>query len=309
MLLTGEVKDKSYEEAPRQQEALYAHSADQYLRADASTGKHYYDLNAANKSYAGPWLFGKEHVETNYEGRRAQWMQWCPIPADLRDGVFIRGNVIYENPDGTSRMSTDIFEGVLRTESRRRFFVGRTQHTFVGSNLPNGSIKVVANLNIYLNQRLPYNPLMIPPAREGETYALNSPRPNYAQEPTYREQSYSQQPSYQQQPNYPQQPRYSQQPSYSLPPSYAPYSQQPIYNERAAEPQQSTYTQPTTAPQQSTYAQQWTAPQPTTAPQPSTSGYYQNSFQQSYSQPNGTQQPGTAPNGQTLEYPNNQIRY
>jgi hypothetical protein len=302
MLLTGEVKDKSYEEPPRQQEALYAHSADQYLRADASTGKHYYDLNAANKSYAGPWLFGKEHVETMYEGRKAQWMQWCPVPADLRDSIFVRGNVIYENPDGTSRVSTDLFEGVLRTEDRRRFFIGRTQHTFVGSNLPNGAIKVVANLNICLNQRLPYNPLMVPPARDGETNALNTPSPNYGQEPGYRGQSYSQQPPvYSQQPNYYQEPGYSQQTGYS--------GAEPIYNQRATAPQQSTYPQQTTTPQQSTYAQQSTYPQSRTAPQPTTGGYYDNnSFgQRSFPQAGGTEQP--SPNGSTLQYPNNEIRY
>lgn len=176
MLLTGEIKDKSYDEPPRQQEPMYAQSSELFLKADAQTGRHFYDLNAANKSYAGPWLFGKENVECTVDRLQAKWMQWCPVPADLRDGILMRGNVIYENPNGSSRVSTDMFEGELRTENGNRFFLGRTQHTFYGRNLPNGSLRVVANLNICLDQRLPYNPLMVPPAAVAAQSAPYRPR-------------------------------------------------------------------------------------------------------------------------------------
>jgi hypothetical protein len=191
MLLTGEVKDKGYEEPPRQQEAQYAQSSDMYLKSDAQTGRHFYDLNAANKSYAGPWLFGKENVECMVGRLKAQWVQWCPVPADLRDGIFMRGNVIYENPNGTSRGSTDLFEGELRTENGNRFFLGRTQHTFYGNNLPGGSLKVIANLNICLNQRLPYNPLMMPPAQvaaQNQQYRPRYSRPiSYSPSPEFNQ--------------------------------------------------------------------------------------------------------------------------
>lgn len=162
MQLTAEVKYDGYDDLPRQQEVAYANSANTYLKADASTGKHYYDLNAASKGYSGPWLFGKQKVEVNVNGMRGQWIQWCPVPADIRDGVLMRGNVIYQNSDGSYRMSPDVYEGVVESEhgfEGGRYFVGRTQHTFYSRNLPGGQMKVVANLRIHLDQRLPYNPM------------------------------------------------------------------------------------------------------------------------------------------------------
>ena len=177
MQLTAEIKDDNYQELPRQQEAMYAKSTDTFLRADASTGKHYYDLNAASKTYSGPWLFGKEHVEVNVNRMKGQWVQWCPIPADIRDGVLMRGNVIYQNPDGTYRQSSDVYEGVIETHGDR-YFVGRTQHTFVSPNLPGGAMKVVANIRICLNERMAYNP-MIP--RSQQSSMASAPAPSYSQ--------------------------------------------------------------------------------------------------------------------------------
>ncbi|MCC6978409.1 MAG: hypothetical protein IT343_08810 [Candidatus Melainabacteria bacterium] len=177
MQLTAEIKDDNYQDLPRQQEAMYAKSTDTFLRADASTGKHYYDLNAASKTYSGPWLFGKEHVEVEVNRMRGQWVQWCPIPADIRDGVLMRGNVIYQNPDGSYRMSGDVYEGVIETHGDR-YFVGRTQHTFRASNLPGGSMKVIANIRIRLDQRLAYNP-MIP--RSQQNTMAGSSQPSYSQ--------------------------------------------------------------------------------------------------------------------------------
>lgn len=163
MQLTAEVKDDNYVDLPRQQEAIYAKSTDTLLRADASTGKHYYDLNAAAKSYSGPWLFGRQHIQVSVRGMNAQWMQWCPVPADIRDNVMMRGNVIYQNTNGTYRTSSDVYEGVIESEhgfEGGRYFVGRTQHTFFANNLPGGRLQVVANIKIHLNERLPYNPMM-----------------------------------------------------------------------------------------------------------------------------------------------------
>ncbi|MCC7527289.1 MAG: hypothetical protein IT342_02130 [Candidatus Melainabacteria bacterium] len=197
MQLTAEVKDDNYQELPRQQEAMYAKSTDTFLRADASSGKHYYDLNAASKSYCGPWLFGKEHVEVNVNRMRGQWVQWCPIPADIRDGVLMRGNVIYQNPDGTYRMSADVYEGVIETQADR-YFVGKTQHTFQAPNLPGGRMQVVANIRIRLNERLAYNP-MIP--RSQQSSVASSPAPNYSQ---YQQQQ-QQQPAVGSYSNYQQQ--------------------------------------------------------------------------------------------------------
>ncbi len=79
------------------------------------------------KAIQAPWLFGKEHVEVNVNRMKGQWVQWCPIPADIRDGVLMRGNVIYQNPDGTYRQSADLYEGVIETQGDR-YFVGKTQH-------------------------------------------------------------------------------------------------------------------------------------------------------------------------------------
>ncbi len=169
MQLTAEIKDDNYAELPRQQEAHYASSTDTLLRADASTGKHYFDLNAAAKSYSGPWLFGREHIQISVNGMKAQWMQWCPVPADIRDGIQMRGNVIYQNPNGTYRTSGDLYEGAIESHGDEKYFVGRTQHTFFANNLPGGQLKVVANIKIELNERLPYNPMLTrsssPPAQ------------------------------------------------------------------------------------------------------------------------------------------------
>lgn len=166
MLLNAEIKDEGYADLPRQQQAQYAQPTQTYLKADASTGKNYIDLNAAAKTYNGAWLFGQEHVEC-YVGRlKAQWLQWCPVPAGIADGVLLRGNVIYQNADKTYTMSSDQYEGVLRTEGHERIFIGKTQHTFHGSNLPNGSMRVVADLRINLNERLAYNPMVSLPSQQ-----------------------------------------------------------------------------------------------------------------------------------------------
>ncbi len=162
MQLQAEVKYDGYDDLPKQQEVKYADSNASYLKADVSTGKHYYDLNAASKTYSGPWLFGKQKVEVNLRGMRGQWIQWCPVPADVKDGVLLRGNVIYQNGDGSYRLSPDVYEGVIESEhgfEGGRYFVGRTQHTFVSNNLPGGQLRVVANLRIHLDQRLAYNPM------------------------------------------------------------------------------------------------------------------------------------------------------
>lgn len=289
MLLTGEVKDKDYQEPLRQQEAVYAKSSDQYLKADAETGKHYYDLNAASKSYAGPWLFGKEDISVLVGKLKANWKQWCPVPADVRDGVFMRGNVVYENSNGSYRMSGDLFEGEIRTEGGRRFFVGRTQHTFYGRDLPDGQLKVIANLNIDLSQRLSHNPMMVSPQQQSEMANYNQPpdysRPNYAQS-NYRAPQRYQQP---QQPVYSHEPGYNQQqgqPSGYPQPEYnqqQPYQQQPY--------QQQQYQQPNYRPPN--YPQQ----QPNYSQQPQQSGYPQPNYQQqpNYSQPAAPQQYNSQP--------------
>jgi len=198
MQLTAEIKDDNYQELPRQQEAMYAKSTDTFLRADASTGKHYYDLNAASKSYSGPWLFGKEHVEVEVNRMKGQWVQWCPIPADIRDGVLMRGNVIYQNPDGSYRMSGDVYEGVIETHGDR-YFVGRTQHTFQSGNLPGGQMKVIANIRIRLNERLAYNP-MIPRSQQNSMA-------NSAQQASYSQYQQQQQPAVASYSNYQQAPQ------------------------------------------------------------------------------------------------------
>lgn len=217
MQLTGEVKDDAYQELPRQKDALYASSTDTFLRADASTGKHYYDLNAASKAYSGPWLFGQQHVEVLVGNMKAQWVQWCPVPADIRDGVLMRGNVIYQNNNGTYRMSNDRYEGVIETDhgfGSSRYFVGRTQHTFYGRNLPNGSIRVIANIRIHLNERLAYNPMIQCSQAATASYSTYSREQGAAdsqhQQLPWQQEAYGQQgPAYGQQPGYAQpQPTY-----------------------------------------------------------------------------------------------------
>ncbi|CAN5651972.1 hypothetical protein BH10CYA1_BH10CYA1_15000 [soil metagenome] len=198
MLLDAEIKDDNYNEMPRQQlQAQYAHPTNTYLRADASTGKNYIDLNAAAKNYTGAWLFGNENVQCFVGTLKAQWQQWCPIPAGIADGVLMRGNVIYQNPDQTYRTSSDQYEGVIRTVHGERVFEGETQHTFTGSNLPNGSMRVVAKLYIPLTQRLAYNPMIVLPSRQTTAYAsTSSSRPvmasSYSNYQRYGQPSYPQ---------------------------------------------------------------------------------------------------------------------
>ncbi len=179
MLLDAEIKDDNYNEMPRQQlQAQYAHPTNTYLRADVSTGKNYIDLNAAAKTYTGAWLFGNENVQCFVGTLKAQWQQWCPIPAGIADGVLMRGNVIYQNLDKTYRTSSDQYEGVIRTVHGERVFEGETQHTFYGRTLPNGSMRVVAKLYIPLTQRLAYNPMIVLPSRQSTAGAnISSSRP------------------------------------------------------------------------------------------------------------------------------------
>lgn len=162
MLLTAEIKDDNYTDLPRAQEVQTAPPAAQYLKADVSTGQNYVDLNAAAHSYSGPWLFGRQHIQITVGDTDAQWDQWLPVPAGIADGVMLRGNVIYENPNGSYRMSDDRFEGVIRTEAQLRYFEGRTQHTFVGAN----PMRVAANLTIPFTQVLPYNPMVVLPSKQ-----------------------------------------------------------------------------------------------------------------------------------------------
>jgi len=166
-LLQGEVKDTHQREIPRQYNAqvdtLYGNTADSYLKEDATTGQHYVDLNAAMTTYRGAWLYGQEHIITHLGRLRAEWEQFCPVPADLGDGILLRGNVLYRHQDGSWSRSDDQYEGSLRTLHGLhggRFFVGRTQHTFLGRQLPNGRLKVVADLDIPLTHKSPSNPLV-----------------------------------------------------------------------------------------------------------------------------------------------------
>lgn len=163
MQLEAEVKDNIYADLPRVQDPVYAHPATTYLKAEAKTGRRFIDLNAAAKNYSGPWMFGSENIQVLVGRMRAQWIQWCPVPAGIGDGILMKGNVIYQNPDGSHKMSGDIFEGMIVSEPGGRFFEGKTQHTFYGRNLPGGSLKVVANVRIPLSQHLAYNPLMVHP--------------------------------------------------------------------------------------------------------------------------------------------------
>lgn len=190
MLLNAEIKDDGYADLPRQQQAQYAAPAPTYLKADASSGKHYVDLNEAAKTYSGAWLFGTEQISVYVGALKAQWRQWCPIPAGIADGVLLRGNVIYQN-NGQSRMSNDIYEGVIRTEHGTRYFRGQTTHTFYGRNFPGGSIRVKADLNIALTQRLAYNPMMVSPVQQQQNqnqYANQQAQPYYQpyRQPYYR---------------------------------------------------------------------------------------------------------------------------
>jgi hypothetical protein len=160
MLLNAEIKDDHYNELPRQQEAQYAYPAAKYLKADAATGQSYIDLNAAARSYSGPWLMGHQAITASSNDISVNWNQSCLIPAGIADGVMIRGNVIYQNPDGTYRMSNDMFEGVLRTGTDYRYFEGQTQHTYHAANVPFGALHLNGQLLTALTQTLPYNPMI-----------------------------------------------------------------------------------------------------------------------------------------------------
>lgn len=132
-------------------------------------------------SYRGAWLYGHEHVSVLVGRLKAEWEQFCPIPADINDGVLIRGNVLYRKADGGWQKSNDLFEGVLRTEHGRggsRHFIGKTQHTFTGPKLPNGRLTVLASLDIPLAGKSPQNPL-IPVQNTGQNANNNYRQNNY----------------------------------------------------------------------------------------------------------------------------------
>lgn len=202
MQLTAEIKEDHYNELPRQPESAAIYPAAGYVKTDASTGRNYIDLNAAAQTYSGAWLFGKENVQVSVNGMNGQWTQWCPVPAGIADGVWLRGNVIYQAGSGSGyRTSNDRYEGVIRTEFGTRYFRGRTQHTFVSRNLPGGSMQVVANLRIPLTQQLAYNPMVQIPSVQTANAARYASPPQQAYAPqtvrTYAPQDgygYAQQP-------------------------------------------------------------------------------------------------------------------
>ena len=172
---------------------MYSAASESYLTSEASTGRHYVDLNAAMNTYRGAWLYGREHVQV-YVGRmKAEWEQFCPVPADIRDGVLMKGNVLYRKSNGGWNRSGDQFEGVLRTEHGRgggRYFVGKTQHTFFGSNLPSGKLTVVANLSIPLSHKSPQNPLVPVSSRPSAPTSQPSYQQNTYTPPTLSYPSY-----------------------------------------------------------------------------------------------------------------------
>lgn len=166
------------------------------MKSDAQTGRHYIDLNTAMNTYRGAWLYGSEHVRVLVGRLKAEWEQFCPIPADLQDGIMLRGNVLYRQASGGWTKSPDLFEGVLHTSTGNggvRIFSGKTQHTFYASNLPGGRLKVVADLNIPLSHRSPSSPLVsipqsasnsAPASYSQNTYSAPSlSYPGYAQDP------------------------------------------------------------------------------------------------------------------------------
>lgn len=185
LVLNGEVKSTAtYEELPKQQETFNATESESYLKADAQTGRHYVDLNTAMTTYRGAWLYGQEHVRTMVGRLKAEWEQFCPIPADLQDGILLRGNVLYRQANGGWNKSPDLFEGVLHTNTGNggmRYFVGKTQHTFYAANLPGGHLKVVADLNIPLSHRSPSSPLVSIPQSASNSY----------QQPSYSQNTYT----------------------------------------------------------------------------------------------------------------------
>ena len=141
-------------------------------------------------------MYGNEHVVTHIGRMRAEWEQFCPVPADLRDGILIRGNVLYRHNDGSWVKSRDQFEGVLKTVHGRnggRYFVGKTQHTFHDNRFRGGQVRVVAPLNLKLSHRAPANPLFkVPKVHER---AVAQYRRNTYTEPALSYPSYDRDPS------------------------------------------------------------------------------------------------------------------
>lgn len=187
---------------PKQQETYSATASDSYLKSDAQTGRKYIDLNTAMDTYRGAWLYGQQHVQVLVGRMKAEWEQFCPIPADVQDGILLKGNVLYRQANGGWSRSQDQFEGVLRTTTGNgglRFFVGRTQHTFFGRNLPNGHLQVVANLNIPLSHRSPSSPLVSIPQSTSSgggggvpvTYSQNTYTPPTLSYPSYDQDPYA----------------------------------------------------------------------------------------------------------------------
>ncbi len=146
-------------------------------------------------TYRGAWLYGQEHIHVLVGRMKAEWEQFCPVPADIQDGILLKGNVLYRQADGSWRRSPDQFEGVIRTYTGNgggRIFEGRTQHTFYGPNLPGGKLQVVANLNMRLSQRAPANPLVAMPRPSEQSpmsYSQNSYSPPTLSEPGYEQSS------------------------------------------------------------------------------------------------------------------------
>ena len=134
------------------------------------------------KEYRGAWIYGNEHVVTHVGRARAEWEQFVPLPADIRDGVLVKGNVLYRQKNGSWRRSNDRVEGVLRTVHGRhggRYFVGRTQHSFYGRRFKGGRLRVVAQLNVRMSHKAPSNPLFPVPQRSPQSA------------PQYRRQTYT----------------------------------------------------------------------------------------------------------------------
>lgn len=145
-------------------------------------------------TYHGAWLYGQEHIQIMVGRMKAEWEQFCPVPADIQDGIMLKGNVLYRQANGSWRRSPDKFEGTLRTYSGGRVFVGRTQHTFYGQNLPNGRMQVVADLNMRLSQKAPANPLVAMPRPNEQSpmsYNQNSYSPPTLSEPGYQQSTYN----------------------------------------------------------------------------------------------------------------------
>jgi hypothetical protein len=186
----------AYEEMPKQQETYNASASETYLKSDVQSGRHYVDLNTAMDTYRGAWLYGQEHVRVLVGRMKAEWEQFCPIPADIQDGILLKGNVLYRQANGGWSRSQDQYEGVLRTNGGVRVFVGRTQHTFFARNLPNGHLQVVADLNIPLSHRSPSSPLVSMPQTASSpqrSYSQNTYTPPTLSYPGYDQDPYASQ--------------------------------------------------------------------------------------------------------------------